>query len=45
MFLKSYIINSSSSNLRTTRFKDYLDYNFIARKDSMFDESKEIIAI
>lgn len=45
LFLKSYIINSSSSNLRTTRFKDYLDYNFIARKDSMFDESKEIIAI
>lgn len=45
LFLKSYIINSSSSNLRTTRFKDYLDYNFIARKQALFDESKEILAI
>lgn len=45
LFLKSYIINTTSSNLKTTRFKDYLDYHFIARKDALFDEAKEIVGI
>lgn len=45
LFLRSYIINFPQTKLTPVRFKDYLDYHFISRKDAMFDEAKQIIAV
>lgn len=45
LFLRSYIINFPQTKLMPVRFKDYLDYHFISRKDAMFDEAKQIIAV
>lgn len=45
LFLRSYIINFPQTKLKPVRYKDYLDYHFISRKDAMFDEAKEIIAV
>lgn len=45
LFLKSYIINSPQTVLTPTRFKDYLDYHFIGRKEALFDEAKQIVGI
>lgn len=45
LWLKSYIINSSSSKLKPSKFKSYLDFTFIPRKDDLFDAAKDIIAV
>lgn len=45
LFLRSYIINFPQTKLTPTRFKDYLDYHFIGRKEALFDEAKEIVGI
>ena len=44
LFLKSYIMNGDTQ-LKPSKLKDYLNYNFICRKDGLFDPAKEIIAI
>ena len=44
LFLKSYIMNGDTQ-LKPSKLKDYLSYNFICRKDGLFDPAKEIIAI
>ena len=43
LFLKSYIMNGDTQ-LKPSKLKDYLNYNFICRKDGLFDPSKEIVA-
>ena len=44
LFLKSYIMNGDTK-LKPSKIKEYLSYNFICRKDGLFDPAKEIIAI
>ena len=44
LFLKSYIMNGETK-LKPSKIKEYLNYNFICRKDGLFDPAKEIIAI
>ena len=43
LFLKSYIMNGDTK-LKPSKLKDYLSYNFICRKDGLFDPAKEIVA-
>ncbi len=45
LWLKSYIINCNSSKLKPSKFKSYLDFTFIPRKDDLFDAAKDIIAV
>lgn len=45
LFLRSYIINFPQTQLSPVKYRDYLDYHFISRKDAMFDEAKEIISV
>lgn len=45
LFLKSYLINITSSNLKPSKYESYLQqYAFIARKEAYFDIAKEIVA-
>ena len=44
-FVKSYIINNPMTKLSPARLNQYLNYNFLGRRDPLFDEAKEIIAI
>ena len=44
LFLKSYIMNGDTQ-LKPSKLKDYLNYNFICRKESLFDPAKEVVAI
>ena len=44
LFLKSYIMNGDTK-LKPSKIKEYLSYNFICRKENLFDPAKEIIAI
>ena len=43
LFLKSYIMNGDTQ-LKPSKLKDYLSYNFICRRDVLFDPAKEIVA-
>ena len=43
LFLKSYIMNGDTK-LKPSKIKEYLNYNFICRKDGLFDPAKEIVA-
>lgn len=46
LFLKNYIINTASSQLKPSQYKQYLrSYNFIGKTDPSYDISKEILAI
>ena len=36
---------NGDTKLKPSKLKDYLSYNFICRKDGLFDPAKEIIAI
>ena len=36
---------NGDTSLKPSKLKDYLSYNFICRKDGLFDPAKEIIAI
>ena len=44
LFLKSYLMNFDTK-LKPSKLKEYLNYNFICRKDGLFDPAKEIVAI
>lgn len=45
LWLKSYVINSTSSLIKPSHFKSYLDFSFIPRKDDLFDAAKDIVAV
>lgn len=45
LFVKSYLINMPYTKLTPTACKDYLNYQFICRRDGLFDAAKEIISI
>lgn len=46
LFLKNYIINNASSQLKPSQFKQYLkSYRFIGKTDPSYDISKQILAI
>lgn len=44
-FVKSYLINYPTSKLSPVKLNQYLTYNFLGRRDPLFDQAKEIIAI
>lgn len=45
LFLQSYILNSVTTKLRPSKLEDYLNFQFIPRKDDLFDPAKDIIAV
>lgn len=46
LFLKNYIINKASSQLKPSQYKQYLrSYQFIGKTDPSYDISKQILAI
>ena len=45
LFLRSYIINFPETKLTPAKFKSYLDYHFIGRKEALFDQAKQIVGI
>lgn len=44
LFVKSYLTNTSTT-LRPSKFKDYCNYQFICRRDGLFDAAKEIVSV
>lgn len=44
LFVKSYLTNTLTK-LKPSNYKDYLNYQFICRREGYFDVTKEIIAI
>ena len=45
LWLKSYVVNCSSTSIKPSHFKEYLDFSFIPRKDDLFDAAKDIVAV
>ena len=45
LFLKSYIISNLKTKLKPSKINDYLDFQFIPRKDDLFDPAKDVIAV
>lgn len=45
LFVISYITNSITTKLKPTKVSEYLNYQFIPRKDDLFDPAKDIIAV
>lgn len=44
LFVKAYLTNTNTL-LRPSNYKQYLDYQFICRREGYFDVAKEIVAI
>jgi len=42
LWLRSYIINCDTQ-MKPSRFNEYLDFNFIGRKNPLFDPAKDVI--
>lgn len=45
LFVKSYLINFTGSKLKASKYKDYINFQFISKREHLFDAAKEIIAI
>ena len=45
LWLKSYVVNCSSTSIKPSHFREYLDFSFIPRKDDLFDAAKDIVAV
>lgn len=44
-FVKSYLINFTHTKLKASKYRDYLNFQFICKRENLFDAAKEIIAI
>lgn len=44
-FVKSYLINFTHTKLKASKYKSYLQFQFICKRQNLFDAAKEIIAI
>lgn len=44
MFVKSYLTNTNTK-LKPSNYKDYINYQFICRRDGLFDAAKEIVSV
>lgn len=44
LFVKSYLANTNT-RLKPSKFKEYLNYQFICRRDGLFDAAKEIVSV
>lgn len=45
LFVVSYITNSIKTKLKPTKINEYMNFQFIPRKDDLFDPAKDIIAV
>lgn len=45
LFIKTYLTNSITTKLKPSNYKEYCNYQFICKRQSYFDVSKEIVAI
>jgi len=45
LFVISYIINNTSTKLRPSKVNEYLNFQFIPRRDDLFDPAKDVIAV
>lgn len=44
LFVKSYLANTQTK-LKPSKYKEYLNYQFICRRDGLFDAAKEIVSV